>query len=619
MTTSNARKPSTVVSTEFDNLVDLLRWRASIQPDQILYRFLADGETEQSNISYGQLDRAARSIAALLQLSNPCGARALLLFPPGIDFIAAFLGCLYAGVIAVPVYPPNPSRPDRGLGKFTAIALNSGAQWALTISPLLAMKDQLLSGIPELQSIEWLATDAVSEDRAENWTDPKVHGDTVALLQYTSGSTGSPRGVIVSQANLIANQRTIQQSFQSSDQCSGVSWLPMYHDMGLIGTTLQPLYAGYPFVLMSPVDFLQRPVRWLNAISAFRATTSGGPNFAYDLCVRKVTAEQMTSLDLSCWDLAFNGAEPVRSETMEAFAEKFEPCGFKREAFYPCYGLAEGTLFVTGGTKLRAPKTLRLQASALLNHRVIEAVSEGLDARTLVSCGQTWDGQRVLIVNPETLCSCPPGRVGEIWIAGASVAQGYWERPDVSQATFQAYTADTCDGPFLRTGDLGFVKDGELYVNGRLKDLVIIHGQNHYPQDIERTVEHCHPAVRSGCSAVFSLSVDSEERLVVAAEVERTFLRGCNSGFPRESERNSAQPEPEWASSPETGSSTDLGEISSAIRRAVATEHDLPLHAVVLLKAATIPKTSSGKIQRHLCRAGYEAKSLTPLHCDEVT
>src|SRR5215471_1256444 len=278
---------------DFETIVSVLRWRAENQPEQVLYKFLEDGEVESSSITFERLDSAARSIAASLQLSSPAGTRALLLYPAGIDFIAAFLGCLYAGIIAVPVYPPNPQRPDRGLGKFTAIALNSGATLALTTSDLLAIKDKLFAHVPDLHAIEWLATDRVADDLASQWKDPNASSETVALLQYTSGSTGNPKGVTVTHGNLIDNQNMIHKSFQSSEQCIGVSWLPMYHDMGLIGTTLQPLFAGYPFVLMSPVDFLQRPVRWLNAISQYRATTSGGPNFAYDLCVRKVTPEQL--------------------------------------------------------------------------------------------------------------------------------------------------------------------------------------------------------------------------------------------------------------------------------------------------------------------------------------
>ena len=609
---------STLCDVDFDNLVDLLCWRASAQTDQILYRFLADGEVEDRQITYGQLDCAARAIAASLQVPIPVGERALLLYAPGIDFVAAFFGCLYAGVIAVPVYPPNPSRPDRGLEKLTAIALNSGARLALTTSPIMAVKDYLFANSPKLQSLEWLATDLVAEEFAEKWSRPEVSGETLALLQYTSGSTAAPKGVIVSQANLLDNQRMIQTAFKSNRRCIGVSWLPMYHDMGLIGTTLQPLYAGYPCVFMSPVDFVQCPFRWLSAISNYRGTTSGGPSFAYDLCVRKVTAEQMEQLDLSCWDLAFNGGEPVRSETMDAFAEKFAACGFRKEAFYPCYGLAEGTLFVTGGLKRQAPRCLDVSARMLMNHRAVQALPESSDVRTLVSCGTTWLGQRVLIVDPETVCGCPPGKIGEIWLAGPSVAHGYWGQAEVTQETFQAFTSDTGDGPFLRTGDLGFLKDGELFVTGRRKDLLIIHEKHYYPQDIELLVEKCHSAIRFGCSAVFSVPVHDEERLVVVAEVERSYQRGYDPDF-RQGSTSNQDVRRVWesASSADEEKSPYLQEIVSTIRRAVATEHGLPLHAVVLLKPATIPKTSSGRIQRHLCRSGYQTRSLAGLHWDE--
>jgi len=336
---------------------------------------------------------------------------------------------------------------------------------------------------------------------------------------------------------------------------------------------------------MSPVAFLQRPLRWLQTISRTRGTTSGGPPFAYDLCVRKITPEQRATLDLSSWDMAFTGAEPVRPETLERFAATFAPSGFRREAFYPCYGLAEATLIASGGLKAAPPIVFTVQSAALERNRVVAATGEDAGARMLVGCGQSLRDQKIVIVHPETLTGCPSDEVGEIWIAGPSIAQGYWNQPEDTERTFHAYLADTGEGPFLRTGDLGFLKDGELFVTGRLKDLIIIDGYNHYPQDIELTVEHSYPALRPGCSAAFSVDVAGQERLVIAAEVERSYL-------------------------PRRVQSLDTKEVVQAIRRAVAEYHELSVYAVSLLKPGAIPKTSSGKIQHHVCRTNFLAGSL---------
>jgi acyl transferase domain-containing protein len=362
-----------------------------------------------------------------------------------------------------------------------------------------------------------------------------------------------------------------------------VSWLPLFHDMGLIGNVLQALYVGVPCILMAPAAFLQQPLRWLQAISHYRATTSGAPNFAYDLCVSKITPEQRASLDLSSWTVAFNGAEPVRADTLDRFTTAFAPCGFRREAFYPCYGMAEATLFVSGGLPSDPPLLYQVDRVALEQNRVIAATDE--QARTLVSCGRSWLDQQLVIVDPESRSACPPGQVGEIWVAGPSVAQGYWNRPEQTQETFQAYLADGHAGPFLRTGDLGHLQDGELFITGRLKDLMIIRGRNHHPQDIELTVEQSHPALRAGCGAAFAIEIEGSEQLVVAQEVRRDQLRKL-----------------------------DTEDVIGAIRQAIAEQHELQVHTVLLLKTNSIPRTSSGKIQRHACRAGFLSGGLNILH-----
>ncbi|MEH1824138.1 MAG: AMP-binding protein [Nostoc sp.] len=386
---------------------------------------------------------------------------------------------------------------------------------------------------------------------------------------------------MLNHGNLLHNSALIYECFQDTPNSMGVSWLPVYHDMGLIGGVLQPLYIGAPMTLISPVDFLQSPVRWLNAISRYKATTSGGPNFAYDLCVRRITDEQRMTLDLSSWEVAFNGAEPIRAETLERFAAAFEPCGFRRSAFYPCYGMAETTLIVSGGFKATQPAIKIIQGDALEQNQVVPAFREKNGTRTLVGCGQTRLDQRIVIAHPETLTCCLPDEVGEILVSGGSVAQGYWNRPEETEYTFKAYLTDSGEGLFLRTGDLGFLQDGELFITGRIKDLIIIRGRNHYPQDIELTVEQSHPALRLGHGAAFSVDMDGIEQLVIAQEVERSYLRNLN-----------------------------INEIVTAICQTVAQQHEIQVYAILLLKTGSIPKTSSGKIQRYACRTGFLNNSL---------
>ncbi len=476
-----------------ETLVGLLRHRASQHGESRAYTYLVDGECEEIHLTNQELDRQARAIAAQLQALGMEGQRALLLYPPGLEFIAAFFGCLYAGVTAVPAYPP---RMNRSLFRIHAIVADCGAKVALSTQ---AAYERVLPSVeddPELKALKWLCTDTLDDGLENGWSSPDVDGDTLAFLQYTSGSTGTPKGVMLTHSNLLHNSALIAHAFEHTRSGVGVFWLPSYHDMGLIGGILQPLYVCRPNILMSPMSFLQKPFRWLQAISRYRGTTSGGPNFAYDLCLRKVTPEQREQLDLSSWDVAFNGAEPIRPETLDQFAEMFAPCGFRREAFYPCYGLAEVTLLASGGVK-RLPPVVKSYDSRLMENDLVAPVGEeDAGARRLVGCGQNLPDQQLLIVQPEDRVICREGEVGEIWLQSPSVAQGYWNRPEESAATFGAQLsgADAGRGSFLRTGDLGFVQDGELFCTGRLKDLIIVHGKNHYPQDIELTVAKSHEA-----------------------------------------------------------------------------------------------------------------------------
>lgn len=558
------------------NLVELLLHRARCQAKDVAFTYLVDGENQEQRLTYEELDRKARAIGAWLESKNLTGQRALLLYPAGLEFIVAFFGCLYAGVIAVPVYPP---RRNRSLGRIQAIADDADARVALTTESVLKRVMPLIDQTPHLKQLTWLATCNVSDEAANDWSMPNVHGDTLAFLQYTSGSTGSPKGVVLSHANLVHNSALISHSFEHTRCGLGVFWLPSYHDMGLIGGILQPLYIGRPNVLISPMSFLQKPYRWLSAITRYGGTTSGGPNFAYDLCVRKITPEQRKTLDLSSWRVAFNGAEPVRAETLEAFAETFAPCGFRREAFYPCFGLAEATLIVSGGYVQRPPVIQSFDSDAIARNEVVEVEPDQDGARRMVGCGKNLPDQQIAIVDPERMTACPAGKIGEIWVQGPSVAQGYWRKLEPTEKMFRARLADTGEGPFLRTGDLGFLQDGELYVTGRLKDLLIVHGVNHYPQDIELTVQRCHPRLRLDSGAAFVIEKDGREQLVITQEIGRRK----NAIFP---------------------------EVFDAIRRAVAVEHDLVPSVIQLLKAGSIHKTSSGKIQRHACRDGYLAETL---------
>ena len=556
-------------------LVDILLYRAQNQPDRQAYIFLENGEIDSGSLTYGELDRQARAIASHLQQWQ--GERALLLYPSGLEFIAAFFGCLYAGVVAVPVYPP---RRNQKLSRLLSIANDAQAKIALTTRSTLANIETRWEEEAELAQLTLVATDTI-EANGQEFLPKSVTSESLAFLQYTSGSTGTPKGVMVTHGNIIHNQQLIQQAFGHTDQSIGVGWLPLFHDMGLIGHVFQPIYVGFPSILMPPVAFLQKPIRWLKAIYNYRATTSGGPNFAYDLCVKKVQPEQLANLDLSSWDLAYSGAEPVRAETLTQFSQKFANCGFSETAFYPCYGMAETTLFATGGEKNQLPVIQEVLAGELEQNLVVESEISSPESRRFVGCGHPYLDTTVTIVNPESLTRCETGQVGEIWVSGESVASGYWNRPQATQEMFQAYLKDTGEGPFLRTGDLGFLLKGELFVTGRLKDMIIIRGCNYYPQDIELTLENSHSALRSHCSAAFSVEREGEERLVVVCELERTYLRKLNTE-----------------------------EVVRAIQIAVSTEHELDVYGVVLLKTGSIPKTSSGKIQRRACKQGFLEGSL---------
>ncbi|NBD08107.1 fatty acyl-AMP ligase [Corallococcus sp. Z5C101001] len=560
-------------------LIDLLEAPGGPGPEPRLYTFLEEDDTEVT-LTRGELATRARRIATALQGLAPQGERAVLLYPPGVDYLTGFFGCVCSGLVAVPAYPPVPSRLERTLPRLRALIADSGATVVLTTSTLLSMAEFLFTDAPELRELKWLATDALEPGDASAWRRPDVTADSLAFLQYTSGSTGTPRGVMLSHGNLLHNLDAIRRAFQTRDDSVGVIWLPPYHDMGLIGGVLVPLAQRFHTALMSPLAFLKRPRAWLEALTRFGGTISGGPNFAFDLCVRRIPPDERQGLDLSRWEVAFCGAEPIRPDTLARFTEAFGPCGFRREAFYPCYGLAEGTLIVSGGAKEAAPRLRDVDVAAL---EAGQARAPEQRPRTLVGSGVTLADQSLCIVEPDTGRVLPPGEVGEVWVKGPSVARGYWRREEESVRVFGARTA-TGDGPFLRTGDLGFLDAGELYVTGRSKDLIIVRGRNLYPQDLEIVVEESHPALRPGCGVAFGVELESQEQLVVVQEVDPSRWDGL------------AAP------------------VLSAIRGRLAATHDVRPHAVVLIEPGSLPKTSSGKVQRQATREAFLSGGLREIH-----
>jgi acyl transferase domain-containing protein/acyl-CoA synthetase (AMP-forming)/AMP-acid ligase II len=543
----------------------------------VAYRFLPTGDVPGpvEEISFEDLERQARGIAAVLQRMEAQGERALLLYPPGLEFIAAFFGCVLSGTLAVPAYPPHPARLEKTLPRLKATAADCGARFVLTTAQLGQRAESVLPKGEGLGALTWLHTDAVAPGEEETWRPPSVTAESTAFLQYTSGSTGDPRGVVVSHGNILHNESLIMAAFPQTERSVTVSWLPPYHDMGLIGGILYGLYYGGTSVLLPPWSFLQSPRRWLRAIGTYGGTISPAPNFAYDLCARKVKPEEMEGISLASWELALNGSEPIRLDTLERFVQRFAPYGFRKEALRPCYGMAEATLAVSGVQLGGGLSTVAAQREALERGRVEVVAADDARARLLVSSGAIPGEQSLAIVDPLTGRRADPGRVGEIWVSSESVTRGYWGRPQESEETFGASLEGELGARFLRTGDLGFLEGGALYVTGRSKDLIIVRGRNCYPQDIELTVERAHPKIRPGGVAAFSVEEQGEERLAVVAEVDHR--RGT----------------------------LNAQEVMAAVRRAVMDEHELDAQAVALVEPGAVPRTTSGKVRRRPCRTMF--------------
>lgn len=581
-------------------LVELLRRQSESLADRLAFQFLDDRESTHS-ITYAELDRAAIQMAAGLQQRFKPGSSIALVFPPGLDFVKAFFGCVYAGVYAIPATYPKPRRPSTRLSAIVSDAQPSAIVATRNVIDNLgdAPSDSIITEQP------WLSMEALQANPQSDWRLPSIEPSDPAFVQYTSGSTRDPRGVVVSHQNIAANLEMIRTGFELSHAAPkvGVCWLPAYHDMGLIGGILESLYVGGTSVLMSPLSFLQKPVRWLQAISDHRAVVSGGPNFAYELCLKKTQPHDMDGLDLSCWRVAFSGAEPIRSSTMRRFAETFGRYGFSEASFYPCYGLAEATLFVTGGRGPGKLKTCTVDATALRAHgRVIEmspdadsSAASGTNANTIeiVSCGEPLLGEQVLIVDPQTCVPLAENTVGEVWIQGDNVSPGYRNHERETAATFGASLAthssatsgeSTSERTFLRSGDLGFMREGSLYITGRLKELLIIRGRNHYPHDFEATVQASHEKLIPGGGGALLIEDDDDELLVLVQEVDR-----------------SATPSQCEAIIPE-------------IRRNVTAEHDVFVHEVLLLRMGTLPRTTSGKVRYADVHQQYQRGELAIVH-----
>jgi acyl-CoA synthetase (AMP-forming)/AMP-acid ligase II len=559
----------------------LRRWAAD-KPEDLAFLFLQNGEREGARLTFAGLHRQALAIAARLTRYDLADRPVMLIYPSGLDYIAAFFGCLCAAVIAVPAPYLLPKRAGR---RIAAIARDSRPAAVLTLSGLVDEPEIRDATTAELAGVPWIATDGIAPGEAGPDEPRAVNAAGVAFLQYTSGSTGAPRGAVISHGNLMANQAMIQSAFGHDATTRFVSWLPMFHDMGLVGTVIQPLYLGVPCVQMSPLAFLQRPVRWLRALSTYRGTTSGAPNFAFDLCARMIRPAQREGLELSAWRVAFCGAEPVRAGTLSRFAEIFAPAGFRREALYPCYGMSEATLFATGGVGGGGMTTLAVDGGALADRgEAIPSPPASPRSRTLVSNGRSWGEQRLAIVDPDTCRAVPPGRVGEIWLAGPHVGLGYWQRPEATAATFDGRMAEQPEVGYLRTGDLGFLRDGDLFVTGRLKDLLIVRGAKHHPEEIEQTLAASHPALATGGGAVFSVDQDGEPRVVVLHEIDRRHLARL-----------------------------DAGVVARAAFGAVSETHGIWPDDLVLLRPGALPRTTSGKVQRHRCREAYLAGDLAAL------
>ncbi|MFT3906593.1 MAG: amino acid adenylation domain-containing protein [Steroidobacteraceae bacterium] len=562
-------------------LIHHLRRRAQEVPGRRIFTF-ADVEEADICLDYDHLDRDARRLAVALAAHAIKGDRVILMHAPGPDYVIALLGCFYAGLVAVPAYPPRFNRP---MERLRSLVADAGARMALTGAAALESMRPHIAADDELSRLTWLATDALPETvSADAWQEPDIGADTLALLQYTSGSTSAPKGVMITHAHLRNNVLAMAQALNAGPEERMVSWLPPYHDMGLVGGVLAPLFLGMECRLLAPATFLQRPLRWLSAIAQHRATISGAPNFGYELCVRRITPEQRAQLDLSSWRVAFCGAERVRAGTLQQFARQFALSGFRAGALTPCYGLAEATLAVSFSTGELGYADGQTREPITVPVGDIDA-STPESARLSVGCGSAIPGVEVRLVDPDSRI-LPEGEVGEIWVRSSALAAGYWGKPDLTEASFHARPAgsDAGSDPYLRTGDLGFMRRGQLHVLGRLKDLIILRGVNVYPEDVEAIAERVHDCLRPAGAVAFGVEHEDEEQLIIVQELNPR-VRGVA-----------------------------LERVAADIHREVADALQLAVHQVVLVAPGAVPRTSSGKVQRRRCRELYLGGDLEVVH-----
>ena len=556
------------------NLAEIFETQVIENVDKIAYTFLADGEDKAITITYSELEVNVKTISSILQEKYHVGDRAILLFDTGLDFINSLWACFLSGIIAVPIHPPMDMR---GINKLLHIIKDSQPSLVLTTSSFVSQMSFFEGSMKDIPKIDKIAVDSLPE-KLFPFKKLDILDTTNALIQYTSGSVGVSKGVLLNHGNITDNAYMLKAVLEETpppkaQKDSFLCWLPLYHDMGLMSGVILPLVMGTTSTLMSPLMFLQKPYRWLKALTKYKSTVSAAPNFAYELCIKKVKDEQLEQLDLSSWSVALNGAESIKSQTIERFTEKFSIIGFKPEYFYPAYGLAESVVFVTGPSRDQLPVILEIDKEALENNQV--KVSEESQKVSVVSTGHIWLDEKVIIVNPQTFKECQTDEIGEVWIAGKSVATGYWNMPEETQNTFEFSLSDDQDKKYLRTGDLGFFKNDNLFITGRIKDLIIIRGHNYYPHHIEHSVEKFSSFFRPGSSAAFSIVIGNEEKLVLIQEIKKEAVIENTESF------------------------------KNSVKKMIVEEHGIILHDIVFLKQGSIFKTSSGKVQRKLCKNKY--------------
>ncbi|MFD8913584.1 fatty acyl-AMP ligase [Streptomyces sp. NPDC059575] len=572
-------------------LPDALRLRSEKQPDETAYVFLRNGEDPAESLTYRELHDAARLRAARFAAAGLSGRSAVLLYPSGLEFVRTLLGCMYGRVAGAPVQVPR--RRDEVL-RLRRIADDAGTSTVLTTTEVVRDLRERFGDPPELAGLTLLATDGPPPAAGQPVPGEDIGTpapEDIALLQYTSGSTGDPKGVMVTHANFLANVVETDELWPCEPHGTVVNWLPLFHDMGMLFGVVLPLWAGIPSYLMAPDAFIRRPARWLEALARFGGTHAAAPSFAYELCARAAAEGRTAEVgDLSRWRVAANGAEPVRWGTIRSFTEAFAPYGFDPRAMCPGYGLAENTLKVTGTRQDREPGVLWLSAESLRDGVAEPVGASAEDAVPVVSSGGTVGRTRVRIVDPVTREELPEGRIGEIWVSGPCVAGGYLGRPDASEDTFRARVAQDDGTAQLRTGDLGFLHGGQLHVTGRLKDVIIRKGRNHYPQDIELSAEHSVSGLRPNCAAAFSCDDGTHERLVVVVEADGRVLNSLGAEA-----------------------------LHRHVRDAVREAHRITPDEVLVVRRGALSKTSSGKVQRRACKRRYENGELRAVTAPAAT